>query len=78
MLQAGEDQVNSGGFDAGVAQHIRQLHDIFTCVIENRGKQMPQVVGEHLGGHHPRRFAQALHLPPDLLSRQADSGGVAE
>ena len=70
------DQVDPGGFDAAVAQHIGQLRHITADFVEGPGKQMPQVVGEHLGGGHPRYLADCLHLRPDLLSgkRLAASG----
>ena len=35
---------------------------------EQRGEQMPEVVGENLGGLHPGFGAQRFHFPPDLAA----------
>ena len=66
VLRPGGEEVEAGGLDAAVAQHVRQLYNILAGPVEGRGEQVPQIVGEHLGGLHPRRPAQALHLRPDL------------
>ena len=41
VLRAGGQQVNSGGFHAGMAQNIRQFHNILVNSVINRGKQVP-------------------------------------
>ena len=38
MLGAGGDEVDAGGLDAGVAQHISQLDDIPTGPVKDGGK----------------------------------------
>ena len=46
VFYAGRDEVNAGGLNTGVPQHIRQFCHIPTGSVERPGKQMPQVVGE--------------------------------
>ena len=50
MFFTGGDQVDAGGFNAGVAQHVRQFHNIPAGPIKSDGEQMPQIVGETLLG----------------------------
>ena len=57
MLGAGGDEVDAGGFDGTVSQHIRQMRQIFFNGIERPGKQMPQIMGKYLSGLHSRMFA---------------------
>ena len=40
-------QINPGGVDAAVAQHIGQSHDISVDLIKSFREQMTQVVGKH-------------------------------
>ena len=68
MLLASGQQINSGGFHAGMAQNVRQFHNILVNSVVNRGKQVPQIVGKYLRGIHARRFANTLHLRPDLTA----------
>ena len=49
MLGAGGDEVDAGGLDAGVAQHVSQLCHIPAHPVETPGKQVAQVVGKDLG-----------------------------
>ena len=67
MLGAGGDEVDAGGLDAGVAQHVSQLCHIPAHPVETPGKQVAQVVGKDLGRSDPGRPAHPLHLCPDLL-----------
>ena len=46
VLDTRRNQVDSCGFDVGVAQYIRQLRDVLACLIEAAGEQMPQIVGK--------------------------------
>ena len=71
MLCTGGHQIDTGRFDAGVSQHISQANNVFAYLVKGSGKQMPQVVGKHLGRLHARRCAQPLHLRPDLPPGQA-------
>ena len=73
MLGAGGDEVDAGGLDAGVAQHVSQLCHIPAHPVETPGKQVAQVVGKDLGRSDPGRPAHPLHLCPDLLSGQSPS-----
>ena len=66
MLGPRRKQINPGGVDATVTQHIGQPHDISMCLIKSLRKQMAQVVGKHLGGFHIGGSAQLFHLSPDL------------
>ena len=68
MLHAGGQQVNSGGFHAGMPQNVRQFHNILVNSVVNRGKQVPQIVGEYFGRVYTRRLANTLHLRPDLTA----------
>ena len=71
MFCAGFHDINSCRLDAGMTEQVRQFRDIFFEVVKCPRKQVPQVVGEHLGGRYPRRRANGLHLRPDLLSGQS-------
>ena len=73
MLRARGDQVNAGGLDGAVTQHVSQLDHIPAHLIKGPGKQVPQVMGEHLAGGHPGRLAEPFHLRPDLPSGQTFS-----
>ena len=53
MLGAGGDEVDAGGLDAGVAQHVSQLCHIPAHPVETPGKQVAQVVGKDLAGATP-------------------------
>ena len=68
VFRAGGHEVNPCGVDGGVSQHVRQLGDVPADLIEQRGEQMPEVVGENLGGLHPGFGAQRFHFPPDLAA----------
>ena len=70
MLGAGGDEVDAGGLEAGMAQHIRQLHDVTAGPVKGRGEQMAKVVWKDLAGRDPRRLAQPLHLRPDLTAAE--------
>ena len=73
VFRAGGDEVDAGGLDGAVAQHVRQLRHVPADLVERPGEQVAQVVGEDLGGLHPRPGAQGLHLRPDLFPGQAPS-----
>ena len=70
VLRARGDQINPGGFNGAVAQHIGQFRNVPCGPVEGRGKQVPQVVGEYFGGLYPSLMAKSFHLPPDLTARQ--------
>ena len=70
MLGTGGDQIDAGGLDGAVAQHVGQPGHVPAHPVKGAGEQVAQVVGEHLAGLHPRPAAQELHLRPDLLSGQ--------
>ena len=50
MFRPGGDQIDPGGLDAAVAQDVRELRNILTGLVKDAGKQVPEVVGEHLAG----------------------------
>ena len=62
VFRPGGYEVNAGGLDGTVAQHIRQLDHVPADLVERAGEQMPQVVGEHLAGRHLGFGADRLHL----------------
>ena len=68
VLRSGGEQVDSGGGQIAVAQHIGQLHHIVGTAIKRLGEQVPQVVGEHLFRRDSRCTAQCFHFRPDLFS----------
>ena len=76
MLGAGGDEVDAGGLDAGVAQHVSQLCHIPAHPVETPGKQVAQVVGKDLAGFHSRLCTQSLHLRPDLPA--GETGPVSD
>ena len=61
VVRAGGNQVDAGGLDGAVAQHVRQLCYVPADVVKGPGEQVPQVVGKHLAGRYPRLSAQPLH-----------------
>ena len=60
VLCAGFHNINPRRLDAGMAQHVRQLGQVFIQLVKGPGKQVPQVVGEHLLPRHVGPFAQGL------------------
>lgn len=65
VLCTGGNQVAARGFDATVAQQIGQLSKISADLVENRSKQVAQVVREYLSRIYTCILAQSLHLSPD-------------
>ena len=60
VLRPGGQEIDACGFDAGMPQHVGQPGDVLARLVKRGGKQVAQVVGEHLGWLHPGIFAQAL------------------
>ena len=58
VFRPGGQEVDAGGLEAGMAQHIRQLHDVKAGPVKGRGEQMAKVVWKDLAGRDPRRLAQ--------------------
>ena len=73
MFRAGGQQVDAGGLNRAVAQHVRKPDDVLADTIEGRGKQMPEIMGKYPRGLHASLSAEAFHLCPDLLSGQCSS-----
>lgn len=46
VFRPGGQEVDAGGLEAGMAQHIRQLHDVTAGPVKGRGEQMAKVVGK--------------------------------
>ena len=55
-LRARGEEIDAGGLDGGMAQHVGQLCHIPAHPVKRSGKQMPQVVEEYLGGRPPARW----------------------
>lgn len=55
--------INSCGFDAGVAEKVRQLCYIPGSRRKGLGEQMPEVVGKDLPLVHPRPGTESLEAP---------------
>ena len=68
MFRTRGDQVDSGGLNGAVAQHVGQLGNVPADLVEGPRKEVPQVVGKHFGWSYPSRFTQGFHLRPNLLS----------
>ena len=68
MLCAGGYQIDPGGLDAAVPEQVGKLDNIMADLIENSGKQVPQIVREHLARLYARIFAELLELCPDLAA----------
>ena len=68
LFSRGFTEVNAGGFNAGMAQDVRQLCNVLVDPVINRGKQMPEIMGKYLGGLHIGFLTEPLHLSPDLAS----------
>lgn len=73
LLRPADHQVDAGGVDAGMTQHIRKAHDVPAGAVKCRGEQVPQIMREHLGRFHPRRLAQPLKFVPYLPTRDRPS-----
>mgnify|MGYP000973129115 CR=1 FL=1 len=58
--------INPGGFDATVAQDIRQSANIFVNAVKTPDKEVTQIVGKHFDRIHLRRMAQFFHLVTDV------------
>ena len=78
MLRAAGNQIDPRGFQRAVAQHVGQLGHIPAGAVKHPGKEVPQVVGEHLAGSHTGLGAQGLHLGPNLLARDGAAPAGAE
>lgn len=78
VFRAGGHDIDPGGFDAAVAQNVRQLGDVLFHAVEGAGKELTQIVGEYLAGIHPGGFAERLHLLPDVAPVQGISPSGAE
>ena len=59
-------RVDAGRLDAGMAEQVGQAHDVLLLPVEREGKEMAQVVREHLLRGHARRRAQPFHHAPDV------------
>ena len=70
--------VNPGGVHAGVAQNVRQTHDVPLQTVVRPGEKVPQVVGKHLLLRHPRLPAEGFHVPPDVAAVQRPAGAGDE
>lgn len=46
VFRPGGQEVDACGLEAGMAQHIRQLHDVTAGPVKGRGEQMAKVVGK--------------------------------
>lgn len=68
VFQASSHNINPRGIDAAVAQHVRQLRDVFFYGVKGPGKKLAQIVGKDLAGLDPGGGAQALHPPPDAAA----------
>ena len=64
MFRAGGQQVDAGGLNRAVAQHVREPDDVLADTIEGRGKQMPEIMGKYPRGLHASLPAEAFHLCP--------------
>lgn len=66
MLHPGGNQVDPGGVDGAVAQHVRQPGHVPGGPVEAPGEEMAQVVGKDLGGLHPGLTAKGFQFTPYL------------
>ena len=68
MLCAGGNQVDACGFDAAVAQQVSQFGNVPAGSVEDRGKQVPQIVRKHFSRLHACVLAQPFQFRPDLAA----------
>ena len=78
MLRAGRHDVDARGVDAAVTENVCQLCNIFLYGIKRPGKELPQIVREHLARIYICLYAQALHGCPDVASVEGSAGSRAE
>ncbi len=76
LLTAAAGGVDAGGVDAAVAEDVREAHHVLIPFIIGNGKQMPQIVREHLFGLDLRGQGQFFEHPPDIaaVNRAAGTG----
>ena len=48
MLRAGGQEIDAGGVDGAVAQHVRQFHDVSRSPVERDREQVREVVRKYL------------------------------
>ena len=65
MFDAGGHDINPGGVDTAVTQDVGKLGDVLLDTIESSSKELPQVMGKHLGFFHTRNLTKLFHLPPN-------------
>ena len=65
MLAPGSHNIDPCCVDIAVAQNIRQLGNILFNAIKGSGKQLAQVMVEHLAGLNHGLLTEGLHLRPD-------------
>lgn len=68
MLRTAGDEVDAGGFDAGMPEQIGEFGDVMADAVESPREQVPQVVRKNLGGRNACEPADRFHLRPDPLS----------
>ena len=65
FITGGHD-VNTGGVDTAVTENIGELGNILFNAVKSAGKQMPQIMREHLLRIYACLLAKPFHLPPDI------------
>lgn len=70
MLCAGGNQVDACGFDTAVTQQVSQFGNVPAGTVENRGKQVPQIMWKHFSRLHTCVLAQPFQFRPDLSAAE--------
>lgn len=70
MFSAAGDEVDAGGVDGGMAEHVGKLSDVFRGAVKNSGEEMAQVVGKDFAFSHTGARAEGFHFCPDLFTRK--------
>ena len=77
-------EIDAGGLDGGMTEHIGEANDISVFLIKLNGEEMTQVVGKDFCFVDVRNGAEAFHLGPDLIScagfstHGAENGAVGD
>lgn len=73
MFFAAGGEVDAGGVDGRMTEHVCQAHNVAAGGIKNGGKKMAQIVREHFLRVHTGTNGEVFHLAPYLSPGQTFS-----
>ena len=78
MVRTAGDQINASRLHGAMAQHIGQLHNVMTRLVECPRKQVPKVMRKDFGRRNAGLPAQRFHFRPYLFPGQTRSASGKE